>query len=754
MGWSRFDFRQYYEPYKTYFTSKLKPVAYAIHTLYQSEPITHFKEGLTQIARVPSFLKNAPETHQVMLDSLYSNVVEYIIPIVFYRRAMGMLLESSPDWATPLVHTLDGLLMLSYLSRLALRRTLDNILYPVHLLRTTANDLDAYLPILLSKLLAQTLADSFIQIFINEGMQGEIIFFDRLYIELYSLFKGFFKQSTIQAETFDQLKHPLEKIIFKILLEQDVVDNSNEEEIEEFAKLIAKVIIYHLANAFHPLEPITLEQLAIKLQKNLEKTLMRDSAANKTQLLLSRIHNLVQDAKPFLPIHYIESCSCTNPKKRIHGALAGPIYATGNLLFLSLPDVLDSIIMFRPAFLSLTRAFFFYMRLLMYGHSLNEYKVTGCTRHRYQIFAKNKMNSLGLGSSVLLFTLLHYGVNLISANGYRDNYYTPHPFEDALIADALLNVALQFGIISALAFKEPLLGKSHRPWDIFSFFRYRIRNGVTFITQLYDNGKKDYNACYADLKKIISSPYFITLADWLLKGYDLYPKAFSKLALNHYFPALLPPSSRNATNAPSYDLTVSLFQIKTIEKTLRLFEKEITMGLYLNENLHLHSISKWIGGPLLSLPLPGLIASLITLPLLCLQDDSLLFIVEKIREEILRIAVEKNIIIVELESLSDSLEEALEAKMGQASPLRRSYKKQEKFTVIALDNEGSNSDSKEAPEEEDEGFVLTKTKDKIRPYLAHTVWKAPPRPPSATKMPQRTKVRNQEKEPIQMKTWR
>jgi hypothetical protein len=232
----------------------------------------------------------------------------------------------------------------------------------------------------------------------------------------------------------------------------------------------------------------------------------------RSTVTVSRTH-----LKKWLPVKNATACECGD-KKKITASLSSSYYYAGNLVQLKIPDLLRKVGAISPEAHMYATVIAFLLRALIYGHSMNEYKVVGdghCTRHRYQIFARNKAHGFGVGLSyVAISELLSTLVESVTG---VNTYFS---------RDAINSLMLQSVAVSTLANNEPLPGKGEDPWDIFYLSRkltlWAADVGRWLFSPYYNDVAKRQR--FVDkMKRLAESKEVAGALRYLFNGNDFFP---------------------------------------------------------------------------------------------------------------------------------------------------------------------------------------------------------------------------------------
>lgn len=631
MSWMRYLRTQtdhYFKPYVQSAISALTPIAAAVKNLYYSDPIQHIGQGIGQFVRARRFIGQAKETQNVLIDSIVVNGLFYLISAVLYRRFINTLYLKLPNILHSLLGLSNGVFMLTYISRLYVRGLTDNVFISLNLTSAITHDIEQMLPVLLAETFAKELSILFAKIFLNTT-NAEKIFYPDLVVELQIIFNSFFIKFAIPTpDQYKMLLNNFTDAFVGCLHKQDLSNITNENEIRCIAAYAATKIIEVFIDG---------KNINAETDKAITKILRANFSIIRTEELIREFNNRLSKAlfelKAYLPKEYIESCQCyqfskliKEPARLIKASLASMVYYTvfSDLMPL-IPEGLNFIFVVRENALWMMRNAFWLMKLLILGHNLNELKVAGCTRHRYQVFSRNKILALTL--AVICSLSIEISSTLLKAIFDYDKMYQPGAIDNLLRDIAVRNVVLQIAVISILATRESLPGTKKNTWDFFYLPRKWTRETIQNIQWLFANEDKNPSeSLYNQIKYFLGSPYFHAAGEWLLQGYAPYPKKLVNLIKN-----------RQLTNPPKIkcDILSVLIQRKMVKLY---FQSHMDMVAEYSAKLKIgRRISKWVPAPVLHLPMPAVIFSILSMLLLCLQDDALKKILKQVDKEVKKI---------------------------------------------------------------------------------------------------------------------
>lgn len=172
-----------------------------------------------------------------------------------------------------------------------------------------------------------------------------------------------------------------------------------------------------------------------------------------------------------------------------------------------------------------------FFRTLLYGQSLMEYKLSAigmCTKHRYEVLAKNNAYAVGMGLSLILPLELSYFV-LDMLFQYTLGVKIDQPLiilwwlkiSGSLIYDAVFCALYQHYIMVALLIDKPLPGETVG-WDFFYYSRLvmelTMRQTWDAIYPILNQPEIKTNACNY-WEKLINFPPARLMRDFMVEGY-------------------------------------------------------------------------------------------------------------------------------------------------------------------------------------------------------------------------------------------
>jgi len=602
---------------------RLTQIAAAV---YECQPIKHFRQGFGQIFHLPEFLHIGEQTRALVVRSANTNFLQYLLPVILYRRSMNIIYKKSPDALDSIFNWLDWGITLTLIMRLYLRRLVNNTAYNIAYPRVVAKDVEKHLPFLLAEQLAKELAEMFDKIFLH-GIKTESFFRENLFPELHSLFTPFFKREDINAKSFSELSKSLSEILAKAINTQEFVSN-NTAFIHDFSAQLARIIANEFAQAFGINNTTEKKPPEALLLEVLEKSFYKETAAKHFAELQRRVSLVKTNVQSFLPVVHHPACHCKDVmkdpatglntpeyyKRTIHAGISSPFYYAGNIAFTYLPDLLS----WRKL---ITADEFFYaqiiaviVRILIAGQAQNEYKAakrSQCTRHRYQLFSRNKAHSFGVGAAqeavAALLARFFYVVTGV------DNFFT---------RDAINQFVIQMNSITTLAHNDPLPGTKKNVWNLFYLPQKVTRWLVDMISWLFLPDPRETDArdkLFEQIRQVANSNILHTSVRLVLGPGMVYPQ-------------MTAPNSDKARTGKN-DALILLFKNESIRFVLQLYYEDIQSNVSTMKKLH--KLSTWIAAPVLALPIPAAAASLLAMPLRLLKEESLAALLDKIKIQLM-----------------------------------------------------------------------------------------------------------------------
>jgi hypothetical protein len=575
-------------------------------TLSRFSPLQQLLLGYQQFFNAVN-LWDAPVTKKILLLSAYTNLIDYLLPFILYRRAIDAVKEYSPSENTDyMIDQADALIMSTIMLRLYMRRVWDNTFYTAALPRAIAADNQAHTQ------LVMTAAAEFVSeavcvthaFFLRPDVARTILHAD-LKRDFLKLFSALLVGKNPDSETLKQQLAPAIKKILNGLRHthqrQTFFGILNDYDLDQYMATA-------IANGFVSL-------YSAKHQQEYEASLAEIKKFFESAYQFRGNHNVVADfkatldkgfaaQKSFLPIKYQPPCGC-NLKKVIHAGVSSPVYYATNHFINSLPEKF-----YKHQMISEDNYFYLswastLVGILIYGQGLNEYKVSpedNCTRHRYEVFARNYFHSLGVGLGLHLGTqaAVH---SIYYATGIKSYY----------VQDAFFNVLMQFGVVSMLAFNDPLTGNL-RIWDLFAIPREMTSSVVAFLQRRFTPNmekKESRDSVIAYVYQILSSRKCRYFVDLILSGGDYFPRR-----------ELLTWGAWRKEKSLTQDPRRVIFDNKAFKQFYDMFKSDIEVAI---QKIKIaHYCSTWMSQPLLTaMRAPGGLMALIVDVLQIMKDECL-----------------------------------------------------------------------------------------------------------------------------------
>ncbi len=170
-------FRQQKETFSPYIESGLLKLSSITHAILSFTPVKHCYMGYRQFFHATDLQKiPLPNTKEILHASLTSNVLIYLLPILFYRSAVNVIREDytagmTADYA---IMILDYAVLSTIVSRLYLRRLADNIFYSAALPRAIAQDVKEHAAGIASEFSARAILDIYAQYLDQKTVESEV----------------------------------------------------------------------------------------------------------------------------------------------------------------------------------------------------------------------------------------------------------------------------------------------------------------------------------------------------------------------------------------------------------------------------------------------------------------------------------------------------------------------------------------------------------------------------------------------------
>lgn len=621
-------FESSYPYISPYIDITLPPLTAIAQAIYASTPVTHFRQGFQQFYRGLNLWEEAKETRDLLVQSLYSNTVEYLLPVIMYRRFMMVVTEKySPDATDALLNVLDNTILLLFFIRLYQRRLADNIFNSISLTRAISNDVTEHLLELASEgfsenitelLLAVLTLDSSATTMLKDDIQFKLRLggFEKRFAAVFDVaisarqllkayikvsfrieLEKFFAESKVTADIFAGIIEPLQLVIKDKIIKY-FSNVPAEERVNNFSHIVATILADQMASVFSPAYKNKLALDQSELVALLSQSLYLSVAKSVAEKYLQNVEKTGEKIKLFLPVKTDPICGC-ELKKQLHGGISSQVYYAANQFYTTIPTL-----MLKSGHLSLDTYSYFDIPMQMiaiwlYGQCFNELKVStdgSCTRHRYLEFARNKAHSFGLGLAYYL--TLHTLIRAVYLTTEVDNFFT---------RDALSNLLMQFVTVSMLIHNDRLPGKKDFPWDWFYWPRevtLKIVNTLQYLFQRHPDDKEKRNNVLINIQSVLLSQYFGYGIDLIFSGTDLYPR-----------PELLEMKKGLFLLSEVQDPRRVLLNIPSFHRLIRLYKKDIEIVIEKLKGVHKNStwVPKWLVSCMSNpfLPLPGIIALII-----------------------------------------------------------------------------------------------------------------------------------------------
>ncbi len=575
-------------------------------TIANFPPFQHLLLGFKQFFNALN-LWDAPVTKKILLLSAYTNVIDYLLPFILYRRAIDSLKEySSSETMDYVLDQADALIMFTIMLRLYSRRVWDNTFYTASLPRALAADNQKYLTQVIAAAADFTAAAVCVThaIFLRPNVTPE-----QLRADVNRAFTLVLSESLVgkypdTATLAQQLAPALKKVLTGL---------RHTHQRHQFARLLAHYDLdQHTAAAIaHGFVNL----YSAKHRQDYESALTEIKKFFESAFNLHGDHNVASDFKKLLdkgfaaqhsllPLKHQPSCGC-NLKKVLHAGVSSPVYYAANHFINSLPEKLH-------AHQMLSENNYFYLSwastlvgILIYGQGLNEYKVSpedNCTRHRYEVFARNYLHSFGVGLGLQLSTQAAVQ-SIYYATGVKSYY----------VQDAMFNLLMQFGVVSMLAFNDPLPGNL-KIWDLFTIPRELTSGFVNLLQRRFSPNmeKKESRDSMIDyVYQMLSSSQFRYVVNLILSGGDYFPKR-----------ELLTWGAWREEKNLTHDPRRIIFDNQAFKQFYDMFKSDIEVAV---QKIKIaHYCSTWMSQPLLTaMRIPGGFMALIVDVLQIMKDECL-----------------------------------------------------------------------------------------------------------------------------------
>lgn len=500
---------------KSYIANVVSPFTPIAKMVYEYESVKDFREGFSQVARLPKLLLNPnqlPETRALLKSSWNTNITNYFCIAMMYRRFFNIIYQDAPSSLQPIVLIADYLLIFTFLSRMYVRRFVENTINAISVSKATVNDIKAYTFSKVSNDITLVVSSALSQIY------GEVS--EKLFKEIKSTletsFAPVFVQKEISSKTFDAIRIKLQlffrDVIYQLTHSKFTIGNSSE-----IADLLAKSIVDEFENAIlvkkQDLEKESLAQY--RLAKALSAGPITSGFNKIAKNYLAGVAKARADIQPFLPAKYIEPCHCSLTKTTKASCSSSLYFLGATLFFSNFPDLVEKFL--GPQ--SLLKYTFFLLTSILNGHRFNEAKLSEaglCTRHRYMMVARNKARLLGEGLAYL-----------VSVEAFAYLGYLLTGVDDGFTRDAIISFLTLVFLTPAYVFNEPLPGKEPYPIDVFLPIRKAtlwLATGLKewLLPNLDIKDKRE--KCIAKVRSILNSYLFHSSVYLILGTSEFIPK--------------------------------------------------------------------------------------------------------------------------------------------------------------------------------------------------------------------------------------
>ncbi len=588
--------------FSTMLKSYVDSAASVLKTVATFTPIDHFLKGASQFFRGASFLTQAKQTREIVGEVFKINILYMAGPLVVYSLFRENIEKQSTEYQLMGVMAFDLALTVFIKLPVWITHTIDNTAYSLGLSRAVANDVAYLLPHTMAKQLGEKLSPIFVEIFLKD--KNKKVFSDEIFVNLYGVFKGFFKSPKPTAELAKnittQLIDAVESIISKNdLVLSDFTETQRAEVITLAVKNIFDILSKMLLNPHQEIKP----ENSVSPPSGMKKHLSTQYSSHLMKKLTDHISKVLFDLKPLLPIDSVASCRC-NIKRKGLGDLFKPFYMSAYAAAYLFPDFLNLIVVVRPIPLALAHTISFYIQLLLKASSAVN-KISGCTRHYSWMYSDNQFFYLGISAVCWAIERIVEEIHFEFAKqpmGKIDQF---------LLEDALTSTSLILSIIASHAFNEQLPGKNPHPFDIFLLPRKATRILVKKIHELFFSGKiQSPEGSFKKIKNRLNSPYLQVSLEWLLQRHSVFPTKLYYLFKN---PAL------KKTKEYKIDLLPIVLERESVKKLFTLYEEDIKKALSMAKIMKM--LASFMKETIKS-PATAVITTAFLWPLYFLQDNS------------------------------------------------------------------------------------------------------------------------------------
>ncbi len=568
----------YLSPYARATGARLTQVANAV---YHYEAVTHFRQGFTQIFKVPEFMRAGKQTKELLERSIKDNLLYYLLPIALYRSFFSALqltnlYKINPEYMGYAISSLDIVITMSYiLTRIYPRHIKNNLLYNTAYVRTIENDINNHLPTFLANELTQELGEMFDKIFLHAN-RTHGSYDPYLSSNFQAIFADFFKKHHLEPEKFNTMILPLSKIIENSINQQELIRAANI--VHDFSFFLAREIVTEFAKEFQTTQTPEKTYTKDELLNTLTRYFDSQAASKFADELRKRIASVKFKAQSFLPVEHHPACNCKDTDKIsipvvgidintpsyylriISAGISAPFYYLGNIAFLYLPHFFKWRGSITPEEFFYAKVLTFFLRILIAGQAQNECyiaKYPHCKYHRDRILAGNKAHSMGVGAAEIL------GAELLAFIVYLtfgvDSFFTRDPINQLMA---------QINLIATLAFNDPLPGKKRNAWNWFYLPKEGTRKLISFIGWLFmpdPREPKERDRLLTQLTEVFTSPWLHKSVRLILGPGAIYPSK----------PLLIKDKTNGAMIAKPDDALDILFHDEEVRYVLGLYRQDI-----------------------------------------------------------------------------------------------------------------------------------------------------------------------------------
>jgi hypothetical protein len=546
-------------------------------------PVQHVRQGVNEFIQVLD-LWDATRSRAILEASLKQNILHYLLPVVLFSSLINTFKEHyvSDNW-DGYVDTMYYVIMATFFLRIYLRALLNNTFYSITLPCAIGEDVKDHLCDMVSELLSHEITLLLTRVKCMNASPDNME--EKLYADVKALWKNHFQKMEVKPETlatFAPALHGVLKSIFK------KYHSSMQSSV---AKILAQTILHELTGMF--------VADANKLLERDEADLLTLLPAESVRNFFGNLKNARAAVSSFLPINHTPGCRC-KAKDLAYGSIASPFYFSVSHAITYIPKFLyKREIIFSDTYLT-SNFFMTLASILIYGQVFAELRITQegqCTEHRYEIFSRNRAYNFGLGLGFWLSWQL--AIQAIQVVTGVNNYYT---------SDALLNILLQAGTTTILAFNHPFPGKGENNWDLF-YLPKEITNlfyqaGV-WLSKPRKPAPLSYDKTIKQIKSGFRSVVFRYLFDLVYGGGDYFPRK-----------DLFIPASFNIQDG--WQL---LFDMPSFRPILKYYKTTLENGIVTLKQMHF--LSTWTPEFVLHIPVPGFFTLIIFTALKLMKNEEL-----------------------------------------------------------------------------------------------------------------------------------